>query len=166
MKILTLGGMLLLTFSGTAWSQTTYGVNNVQIDKKTDFAKVKTYTWTTRYSAFDKDVHTQIVAAFDRELARLGLTKQDSGAGDVIVVYDAQRRTDTDPSVKAAPDGSRPTFAVGTLVFRMLDPGGQRILFGARLDNAISLDREQLAEQIDQAAAALLAKYPARVRSK
>src|SRR3954471_22735484 len=69
-----------------------YGVT-VTADKDTKFAALKMYAWTAGQPSFDKNIDRQIVAAVDRELAKVGLTKQ-AQPGDVLVTYVSQRRTD------------------------------------------------------------------------
>jgi hypothetical protein len=142
-----------------------YGVK-VEIDKKTDFARVRSYTWSTRYSAPDKMVDAHVVAAIERELAAAGVVKQTSGPGDVVVVYDAQRRTDVDLKAKPSPEGTLPTYSVGLLIVRMLDPADGRTLFRAELLRPISADRDALAAEIDADVADIFSRYPGRSSTK
>jgi hypothetical protein len=165
MRTLLLTGLIVGVVGVAGLGQTKYGVK-VDVDRKADFAGLKTYAWSTRYSAVDPAVHAQVVAAIERQLAALGFTKQEAGPADVLVVYDAQRRTDVDLKGPASKEGERPTFPVGTLVVRLLDPASGRALYHARLDKPMSVDRERLAGEIDAAVASLFEKYPGRPRGK
>jgi hypothetical protein len=147
----------------TATLQPKYGVK-AESDKKTDFAKFKTYTWWTGHPALDKSVDAQIVAAIDRELGRRGLQKLASGTSDVLVAYDSVQRTDVDLKAKPTKDGTLPLYAVGTLVIRVLEPGSLKELFRARIDTPISIERNKLEQEINAAVAALFEKYPIKAQ--
>src|SRR5687768_12196633 len=98
--------------------QTKYGVT-IQEAKTAELAKVKTYAWTAGQPSSDKTVDAQIIAAIDRELSTLGLTKVASGSSDVLATYASQRRTDVDLKAK---DKSARELPVGVLVVELRDP--------------------------------------------
>ena len=83
-----------------------YGVT-VSVGKTAELAKAKTYSWTASQPAFDKTVDAQIVAAVDRELTALGLTKVASGKSDLLATYASQRRTDVELKASRGPGVSR-----------------------------------------------------------
>ena len=118
-------------------------------DKHANFSAFKTYSWTPSQPAQSRAVDTQIVAAIDRELSGLGMTKAASGAGDVIVTY----------SSLAAADASQDP--AGTLVVGMLDPGRRKPVLQLRLDQPVAGARQA---DIDGAIAALFEHYPTRMK--
>ena len=140
---------------------TKYGVT-VKADEKTDFAKLKTYTWEHGWQAYDKNVHQAIMAAVDRELAGVGLTKKEAGSSDVLVTYASLRRIDVDLNAKpSAGEGTRPQFDVGTLVVLLLEPGTRKELFRARVDQPIeAADPAKVKAVVDTAVKDMFAKYP------
>ena len=143
---------------------TKYGVT-VKADIKTDFTKLKTYVWETGWQSPDKNVHQQIVAAVDRELAGLGFEKKASGPSDALLTYATQRRTDVDLKSKPAQEkGPRQPYDVGTLLVLVLEPGTRKELFRARGDQPIEAEPEKLQAAIDAMVAEMFAKYPTRTR--
>ena len=140
-----------------------YGVT-VTADRKTDFGAIKSYSWdTASWPALDKNVNQHIVDAVDRELKALGLEKRDSGPTDVQIRYGAQRRTDTDTRAKA-PATNLPTYAVGTLVVLMREPGSGKEVYRARVDKPIDLAPDAIKGTIDDVVAEMFAKYPTRTK--
>ena len=139
-----------------------YGVT-VKADEKADFSKFKTYTWEHGWQAYDKTVNANILAAVDRELAGVGLTKKASGPGDLIVTYASLRRIDVDTNAKQEADGMRRQYDVGSLVVLLLEPGTRKELFRARVDQPIELDApDKVKSVIDSAVAEMFAKYPTK----
>jgi hypothetical protein len=140
--------------------QTKYGVT-LKIAKKSELAKIKTYSWTPGQPAFDKTINAQIRAAVDRELAARGLSKVETGPSDALATYYSLSRTDVDLKTKA-PDGARPEYPVGTLVVDLLQSTNRKPMFRVRVDQPISGDPEKLEAIIDEAVAAMFEKYPAK----
>ena len=162
MKRLIVGALLCAAAVAVPSAQMpTYGVT-VTVAKNVDAAKFKTYSWTKGGPSADKAVDAQIMAAVDRELSRLGLSKAASGKGDVLVTYYSLRRTDV--NLKADPDasGKRPEYAVGSLLVAMLDPGTRRRLVQLRTDKPVDLDPAKTEAIINGAVAELFTKYPTR----
>lgn len=154
--------MSVIAVAGSS-AQLQYGVT-VKAEKGVDFSKFKTYSWSNGQPAPNKTVDAQIVAAVDRELQAVGLTKAASGPGDVLVMYYSLRRTDVD--VKAKPDasGARPQFAVGTLAVALFDPPKKKQLLHMRLDKPIDTDPAQAEATINKAVAEMFAKYPTKAK--
>lgn len=140
-----------------------YGVK-VEAEKNVDFAKFKTYTWTQGQPSPDKRVDAQIMAAVDRELGALGMTKAASGTGDVLAAYYSLTRTDVDVKAKADDKGLRPQYSVGTLAVALLEPSSRRRLVRMRIDKPISTEAAKVEETINSAVADLFAKYPTRTK--
>jgi hypothetical protein len=139
-----------------------YGVK-VTKDKNTDFGRLKTYTWTTGWTAFDKEIDRQVVAAVDRELASCGFTKVAGEPSDVLVRYASLVRTDVDLKSKVSPDTKlRREYRVGTVTVFVLNPRTSQELFRARVDMPLATDPSRLASQFDGAVAQMFAKYPTR----
>jgi hypothetical protein len=155
-------GVVLAVVAAEAQKQR-YGVT-VTADRKADFTAFKSYAWDTAgYPAMDKAVHQQIVDAVDRELKGLGLEKRTSEPADVVLLYGAQRRTDTDTHADA-PATNLPTYAVGTLVVLMREPGTRREVFRGRVDKPIDLAPDKIKGTIDEVVAEMFAKYPTRTK--
>lgn len=151
---------------GTAGAQSTkYGVT-VQVAKTASLAAAKTYSWTTSQPSPDKTVDARIVAAVDRELSALGLTKVAPGISDLVATYAAMARTDTDMKSKADKSGARTTFPAGTLIVDLRDRTTRDPLFRVRMDTPIDAERDTIGPVIDAAVAAMFEKYPARVPAK
>jgi Domain of unknown function (DUF4136) len=140
-----------------------YGVT-VKADEKTDFAKFKTYKWEHGWQAYDKRVHQAILAAVDRELAAVGLTKKTSGPADLLVTYGSLRRVDIDPNSEPTAAGTRPQYDVGTLVVLLLEPASRKELFRARVDTPIELDSATVAPIVDSTVTEMFAKYPTKIK--
>ena len=138
-----------------------YGVT-VTAAKNVDFAKLKSYSWSKGQPARLQAVDQQIVTAIDRELKDLGMTKAQSGTGDVLVTYASLQRTDVDMKSKPDAAGMRPELSVGTLVVDLLEPGTRRQLLRMRLDKPIDTDSAKVASAIDAAVTEMFAKYPTR----
>jgi len=137
-----------------------YGVTVMEASAA-PLATAKTYLWTASQPSPDKAVDALIVAAIDRELAALGLTKVASGKSDLTVAYISQRRTEVDLKAKAAPGGA-PEYAVGTLVIDVRDAAGRTPLFRARLDQPLDTAPALAEATIQAAVKALFEKYPTR----
>ncbi len=143
-----------------------YGVT-VTVDKKVDFAKFKTYSWTKGQPSALKQVDAEIMAAVDHELAGVGMTKAASGPGDVMVAYYSLTRTDVDVNGKEDATGKRPQYQVGTLMVAFLDPASRERLVRMRIDKPITeSDSAKLKPEIDEAVSEIFAKYPTRTEKK
>jgi len=138
-----------------------YGVT-VTADKHVDFAKFKTYSWTSGQPSADKQIDARVVAAVDRELGLLGMTKATSGPGDVLATYYSLSRTDVNVKAKPDSEGRLPQYSVGTLVVALLDPESRQRLLRLRIDEPIDTEPAKLDATIDGAVAAIFAKYPTR----
>ena len=134
----------------------------VEAEKNVDFSKFTTYTWTPGQPSPNKDIDARIVAAVDRELAGVGMTKAASGTGDVLVTYYSVSRTDVNLKAKANEQGLRPQYWVGTLVVGLLDPKNRQRLLRMRIDQPMEIETAKLNATIDQAVTDLFAKYPTR----
>src|SRR6185295_16743196 len=97
-----------------AGQQPKYGVT-VKVSKVAALAKAKTYSWTASQPSPIKAIDAQIVAAVDRELGALGLTKVASGSSDLVTTYASLSRTDVDLKSEGVKTGQGRQFAVGTL---------------------------------------------------
>jgi hypothetical protein len=154
--------VLALAMSVAVASQTTkYGVT-VLAEKNVDFATKRTYAWRKAQPSPDKAVDAQIVAAIDRELAALGMSRPESGPADVLVSYASLTRTDVNLKGKEDAKGALPEYRVGTLVIAMYDPPSNRRLLRLRADLPIDVPRSELGGAIDKAVAMMFAEYPTR----
>ena len=139
-----------------------YGITVNVDDKKADFATVKTYAWQRGQASFDKAIDTQIVAAVDDELAKLGLVKGTGGAADVLVTYASTNRTDVDLKGKADASGVRPKYRVGTLVVAFLNPKTRNRLLRLRVDQPIDAEPDALQATIRNVVTQMFEHYPTR----
>jgi len=154
--------VLVLAMSVAAASQTTkYGVT-VLAEKNVDFGTKRTYAWRKAQPSPDKAIDAQIVAAVDRELAALGMSKPESGPTDVLVSYASLTRTDVNLKGKEDAKGLLPEYRVGTLVVAMYDPPSNRRLLRLRADLPIDVPRSELGGAIDKAVVMMFAEYPTR----
>jgi uncharacterized protein DUF4136 len=157
---------VLALAAGAAAQTPKYGVK-VEAEKNVDYAKFKTYTWTQGQPSPDKAIDSQIMAAVDRELAGLGMTKATSGAGDIEVAYYSVTRTDV--NLKAKPDakGLQPEISVGTLMVALLEPGSRKRLLRLRVDKSIDgVERAQSERVINAAVTEMFEQYPTRTKGK
>lgn len=165
MKRVVVGLLLCLAVAAgpAAQSQLKYGVT-VTADKTVDFTKLKTYSWFNGQPAPNKTIDAQIVAAVDRELQAVGLSKSASAPGDVLVTYYALRRSDSDMKAKPDAQGGRAQITVGTLSVGLFNPGTKKELLRMRLDKPINPDPAQSETTINSAVAELFTKYPTKTK--
>ena len=139
----------------------------VTVDKHTDFSALHTYAWTRSLASLDPEFDAHIVEAIDRELAGVGLVRQDREPADVVVSYGTVRRNDVDVSGKRDRDsGTYPEYSTGTFVVLMREAYSRRELFRARAKVPIDVDIAQLERQIDDIVARMFAHYPTRVSDR
>jgi hypothetical protein len=164
MKRVVVGVLLCLAVAAgpAAQSQLKYGVTVTTSDKTVDLTKLKTYSWFNGQPAPNKTIDAQIVAAVDRELKALGMTKADPGPGDALVTYFALRRTDSDMKSKPDAQGGRALIAVGTLSVGLFNPGTKKEIVRLRLDKPIDTDPAQSETMINNAVTEMFAKYPTK----
>jgi hypothetical protein len=134
-----------------------------KIDKRTDFSRLKTYVWDRGRPSYDATLHAQVVAAVDRELGALGLTKRSSEPADVVVTYAAVERLDVDLKSKLrGPRGERPTYPVASLLVLLRHPVTSRELFLARVALPIDSSPEAIQARVSERVAKIFDRYPTR----
>jgi hypothetical protein len=156
--------ILLLGFLFTA-QQPAPGKVDSTFDKKTNFAAIKTYSWTSGVPAMRPDAHKLIVAAVEKEMAGLGLTQVASGA-DVTVAYYTMTVTNVDlKALDKMDDKSKPapTKDLGKLVVVMRNPARQQ-LWSAISREYLDPDLAKLPAAVQTVAERLFATYPGRAR--
>jgi hypothetical protein len=160
MKSVILGMTLLSLACASDLKLMTYGLT-VNVDKDTDFSRFKTYAWAQGWSADDEAVDREIVAAIERQLEMLGLTKVAAGRCDVLVSYEALRRSDVDLRSTSDPQThARVERQVGTLAIFLQEPGSGRQLFRARVDVPLESDPTRLQAQVARWVAVAFEQYP------
>ena len=164
MKRLVVCVVLCLAATSAALAQE-YKVT-VTAEKNVNFSRFTTYSWIEGHPSANQRIDARIVDAVDRELAALGMTKAQSGAGDVMVLYRSVGRTDVDVSAKVDAEGNRPQSWVGTLVVELHEPGSRRRLLRLRIDKPIKIEPAALDATIDSAVKEMFAKYPTRQGKK
>ena len=153
---------LAVTMVSLPLAQAKYGVTVVEQNKQVNFATLKSYSWTDTQTAVLTAVDKQIIAAVDKQMASLGLTKAVQGPGDVIVNYQAARRSDVDTKSAPTATGMRDQISVGTLTVRLLDPKTRARVLELRLDKPIDTTPGQSETVINGAVAELFTKYPTK----
>lgn len=162
MKFFSVGLVLCVAAAvATPLAQQKYGVT-VVLEKKADFAAFKSYSWGNGQPAATKSADDQIVAAIDKELKALGMTKVTSGPADVQVAYTAVRRTDVDTKAEPTASGALPQYAVGTLSVILTNPTAKENILELRLDKPIDIDAARAEATINAAVAELFTKYPTK----
>jgi hypothetical protein len=161
MRVLIAGVMSVIGAAVLCAQLPTYGVT-VTVAKGVDPAKFKTYSWIKGGPSPDKTVDAQIVAAVDKELPGVGLTKAASGKPDVLVTYYSLRRTDVNLEAKPDSAGKLPQYPVGTLMVALMDPGTRKRVVQLRTDKPLELEPAKLEAGINAAVTEMFAKYPTR----
>ena len=158
--------MLSLAFCDVAVAGSADHVK-VTVDKNTDFSALHTYAWTRGLASLDPQFDAHIVEAIDRELASVGLIRQESEPADVVVSYGTVGRSDVDVSAKRdRTSGTYPEYATGTFVVLIREASSRRELFRARAKMRIDVDITQIEQQIDDIIARIFAHYPTRVSDR
>ncbi len=135
----------------------------VSVDKHTDFSALHTYAWTRGWGSLDPEFDAHIVDAIDRELALIGLIRQETEPADVVISYGTVRRSDVDVSAKRdRQSGMYPEYQTGTFVVLMREASSRRELFRARAKVSIDVDIARLEQEIDEIVARMFAQYPTR----
>jgi hypothetical protein len=135
----------------------------VTVDKNTDFSALHTYAWTRGWASFDPRIDAHIVEVVDRELASLGLVRQDTPPVDMLVSYGTVQRSDVDVSARRGRNsGVYPEYPVGTLVVLLREPHSRRELLRARAEVPVDIGVPQLEERVDAIVARIFAHYPTR----
>lgn len=132
------------------------------LDRQTDFSKVKTYAWLESHLVADAELHARIVAAVDRELGALGMTKNTSGSSDVFVTYEAYGRTEVKVDAKKITKHTKPTYDVGILVVSVIAPTAMTPVLELRAETPV--DPTVRTAAVDETVAAMFKLYPRRRR--
>jgi hypothetical protein len=159
--------MLSLAFDGAGAMTPADNRVKVTVDKHTDFSALHTYAWTRGFASLDPDLDAFIVAAIDRELASVGLIREESEPADVVVSYGTVRRSDIDVSAKRDRNsGVYPEYSTGTFVVLIREASSRRELLRARAEVPLDVDITQLEEQIDSTITRIFSHYPTRVSDR
>jgi hypothetical protein len=146
-------------------AQPKYGVT-VGVANTARLEKATTYAWIAGTPSADKTIDQQIVAAVDHELAARGFTKVAVADANVLATYRSTSRTDVELKGKAAANGTRPQYQVGTLTVDLVDPASREKVFSVRTDSPITAGRAELEADINAAVAAMFQKYPVHTAPK
>lgn len=130
------------------------------IDRQTDFSTIKTYAWLDRHYTPDAELDERLIAAVDRELGALGMSKVAEGPADVAVTFSAYGRTDVKVNATEIAKRVRPTYGVGILVVSVLDVRTLRPLLELRAETPI--ERTARTAVVDQTVAEMFRLYPRR----
>ena len=164
MKLLFAMVILSLALSdATAAAPTDLRVK-VRVDKNTNFSALHTYAWTRGFASLDPELDTFIVAAIERELASVGLIRQETEPADIVVSYGTVRRSDIDVGAKRdRRSGVYPEISTGTFNLLIREAYTRREILRARAEVPLDVDIAQLEEYLDAIIARTFAHYPTRV---
>jgi Domain of unknown function (DUF4136) len=156
--------ILVLGFMFTA-QQPAPGRVESTFDKKTDFAAIKTYSWTAGTDALVPEAHKVIIASIDKEAAAAGLKPVTTG-GDVTLAYYTMTVTNVD--LKALDKMEKkpalpPTKELGKLVVVMRNPAHQQV-WSAISREFLDPDRAKLQATIQTVTERLFSTYPGRAQ--
>ena len=137
-----------------------------EFDKKVNFSELRTYAWTSGYDANRPDAHKAIVAAFEAQMASLGLTKVASGADVTLAYYTvASFEVDLKDLEKMEREGRRgiaPTKGLGRLVVMMRGTASNQRIWAASTREYLDPDTAKLPDTIRTVTARLFDTYPGR----
>ena len=164
MKVLFAMVMVSLALSdATAAAPTDLRVK-VRVDKNTNFSALHTYAWTRGFASLDPELDTFIVAAIERELASVGLIRQETEPADIVVSYGTVRRSDIDVGAKRdRSSGVYPETSTGTFNVLIREASARREILRARAEVPLDVDIAQLEQYLDAIIARIFAHYPTRV---
>jgi len=163
-------------------------------DEKADFSKYKTYKWEKHPKSMDLDDLTmgQLAKGFDAALATKGLKRVDSGAADLVIVFQfavSQEKEMTayttggygyGPGYRGGWGGgmyggmgggmttaTTSTINIGNVVLDMYDSSTKQMVWrgmaSKTLDAGAKPDKKQ--KNIDKAAMKMLKNYPPKKKS-
>jgi Domain of unknown function (DUF4136) len=138
-----------------------------EYDKKADFTVYRTYTWQKGHEAYDRAAHKLLVAAIDRELAALGLRKDDGGTPDLTVTYHSLRSAEVnlkevEKLEREGNAGQAPTYDMGKLLIVVREASTRRQLWAANTLEYLSKDPAAREQIVQRAVTRLFETYPTR----
>jgi len=159
-------------------------------DPSADFSKYKTYRWEKHPKSLDVDDLTmgQLARGFDAALAAKGLTRQDSGATDLVIVFQlavTQEREITSYDMGGYGYGpgwrggwyggmgtgittsTTSTINIGSVVLDMYDTSTKQLVWRGMASKTIDAKAkpEKRQKNIDKAATKMLKNYPPKKKS-
>ena len=131
-------------------------------DKKTNFAELRTYSWSGGARALNAEADRLVVAAFEKEMAALGFKQVASGADVTLSYYNV---TSNDVDMKKLDEASRaggaaPTKMRARMLVVMRAPATRAELWTAITREYVEPD--QLAATVQRVAERLFATYPGK----
>jgi hypothetical protein len=159
-------------------------------DPNADFSKYKKYRWEKHPKSLDVDDLTmgQLARGFEAALAKKGLARQDSGATDLVIVFQFAVSQEKEISSYSTDFGYGPgwrggwcrggmgstmttvptsTINIGSLVMDMYDAGEKKLVWRGMASKTIDArakpDKRQ--KNINKAAEKMLKNYPPKKKS-
>lgn len=131
-------------------------------DKKTNFAELRTYSWSGGARALNAEADRLVVAAFEKEMAALGFKQVASGADVTLSYYNV---TSNDVDMKKLDEATRaggaaPTKMRARMMVVMRAPATRAELWTAITREYVEPD--QLAATVQRVAERLFATYPGK----
>ena len=187
MKKLILLTIVLTVLAGFALAQDV----QYNFDQNADFSKYKTYRWEKHPKSLDVDDLTmgQLAKGFDAALSTKGLTRNDSGNTDLVIVFQLAVGQEKQISSYSSDFGYGPgwgrgwygyggmgstmttsttsTINIGSVVLDMYDTGSKQLVWrgmaSKTLDSKAKPEKRQ--KNIDKAANKMLKNYPPKKKS-
>lgn len=159
-------------------------------DEKADFTKYKTYRWAKSPQSAELDELTtkQLLAAFDAELAKKGLSKVDTDSSDLVIVYELAFKSEKQLTTFDSGGGwgygpgwrggwggggmggvsttTSSTIPIGALDLDMYDAADKHIVWrcmaAKTLDSKASPDKQK--KNMAKGAEKILKNYPPKVK--
>lgn len=158
-------------------------------DPNADFSKYKTYRWEKHPQSLDVDDITagQLAKGFDAALAAKGLTRQDSGNTDLVILFQIalgqeKQVTSYDTGGYGYGPGWRggwygggmgmststtSTINIGTVVLDMYDTSSKQLVWRGKASKTLDAKAkpEKKQKNIDKAAVKMLKNYPPKKKT-
>ena len=134
-----------------------------EFDKKTNFAELRTYSWSGGAPALNPAAHRLVVAAFEKEMSARGFTQVPKGA-DVTLSYYNVTSNDVDlkklGEIEKAGGGTAPTIMRARMLIVMRSAASQQQLWSAITREHV--DPAELEATVTRVAERLFATYPGK----
>lgn len=133
-----------------------------EFDKKTNFAELRTYSWTGGAPALNPTAHRLVVAAFEKEMAALGFKQVPSSADVTLSYYNV---TSNDVDLKKLDQiektgGPAPTIVRARMLVVMRSAASRQQIWSAITREHV--DPAQLEATVTRVAERLFATYPGK----
>jgi hypothetical protein len=146
------------------WLLAAAAAPSVEYDPQVDFSQYHTWSWHKGATpAANLVAEKRIRDSIEKALSARGLSRTE-GTGALLVLYRASKTTD----IALAPIGTTaPTTPTGiryvekgSLVVEMLDAASRNVVWRGHVAGALKYGPSEIGEQVQDAVAALLERFP------